>query len=53
MQDMTPRLEVFLTALSKHSNKLNNVKLRLAHKDLHFANILYNVASSNITAVLD
>lgn len=53
MQETIPRLEVFLTALSKHSDKLNIVKLRLAHKDLHFANILYDVTSNNTTAILD
>lgn len=53
MRDITPRLEAFLTALTKHSNELNNVKLRLAHKDLHFANILYDVPLERITAILD
>lgn len=53
MRDTIPRLEVFLTALPKHSDKLNDVKLRLAHKDLHFANMLYNISSGRITAILD
>ena len=53
MRDTVPRLEVFLTALSKHCNELNDVKLRLAHKDLHFANMLYSTSSGRITAILD
>ena len=53
MQDTVPRLEAFLTALSEHSEELNNVKLRLAHKDLHLANILYDVQSNKITGILD
>ncbi|MCJ1371958.1 hypothetical protein MMC20_003178 [Loxospora ochrophaea] len=53
MRDIIPRLEAFLTALPKHSDELNNVKLRLAHKDLHFANMLYDVSSDRITAILD
>jgi aminoglycoside phosphotransferase (APT) family kinase protein len=53
MRDTIPRLEAFLAVLPKHSNELNNVKLPLAHKDLHFANMLYNVTSHKITAILD
>ncbi|KAH8812454.1 kinase-like domain-containing protein [Xylogone sp. PMI_703] len=53
MQDTIPRLEVFLTALPKYSDELNNAKLRLAHKDLHFANMLYDVKSNRITGILD
>jgi aminoglycoside phosphotransferase (APT) family kinase protein len=53
MQDTIPRLEAFLTALPKHSDELNIVKLRLAHKDLHFANMLYDVTSNKITGILD
>jgi hypothetical protein len=53
MRDTIPRLEAFLSALPKHSDELNNVKPRLAHKDLHFANMLYEITSNNITAILD
>ncbi|KAG9228199.1 phosphotransferase enzyme family-domain-containing protein [Amylocarpus encephaloides] len=53
MREVIPRLEAFLTALPKHSDELNNVKLQLAHKDLHFANMLYDNTSNKITAVLD
>lgn len=53
MRDIIPCLKVFLIALSKHFDKLNDVKLRLAHKDLHFVNMLYNISSSRITTILD
>ena len=53
MRDIVPRLEKFLIALNLHSDKLDKVKLRLAHKDLHFANMLYDVSSGRITAILD
>jgi len=53
MRDLIPRLEAFVSALPQHSDELNNVKLRLAHKDLHFGNILYDSESGKITAVLD
>ncbi|KAI8965555.1 hypothetical protein F5Y11DRAFT_367910 [Daldinia sp. FL1419] len=43
----------FVQALPSHADELNNVKLRLAHKGLHFANILYDVFSGTITAVLN
>ena len=53
MRDIFPRLEALLTVLPKHLNELNDVKLRLVHKDLHFANILYDGSSGRITAILD
>lgn len=53
MRDTIPRLEAFLGALVDHATELNNVKLRLAHKDLHFANILFDRESNKITAILD
>ncbi|KAH7214436.1 hypothetical protein DER44DRAFT_805686 [Fusarium oxysporum] len=40
MRDIVPRLEAFVASLPKHANELNNVKLRLAHKDLYFANMI-------------
>lgn len=36
MRDTIPQLEALLQALPKHATEHNNVKLRLAHKDLHF-----------------
>lgn len=53
LHNFVPRLEAFMKVLCKHSSELNNVKLRLAHKDLHFANMLYDVASGKLTAILD
>ncbi|KAF4432570.1 hypothetical protein FACUT_8333 [Fusarium acutatum] len=53
MRDTIPRLEAFVAALRKHTNELNNVKLRLAHKDLHFANMIFDPSSGRITSILD
>lgn len=53
MRDAVPQLERFVQSLQTHAEELNKVKLRLAHKDLHFANMLYDPASGAITAVLD
>jgi thiamine kinase-like enzyme len=53
MRDAVPRLEAFVKALLEHAEQLNDVRLRLAHKDLHFANILYDSDSGKITAILD
>ncbi|KPM37545.1 hypothetical protein AK830_g9007 [Neonectria ditissima] len=53
MRDVVPRLLSFEAALYKHADKLNRVKLRLAHKDLHFANIVFDVSSGRITGILD
>lgn len=53
MRDIIPRLEGFVTALPERANELNNVKLRLAHKDLHFANMMYDPSTGKITGVLD
>lgn len=52
MRDIIPRLKAFVKVLPEHA-ELNNVKLRLAHKDLHFANVLYDFESENITSILD
>lgn len=53
MRSDIPRLEAFLAALPQHAAQLNSTKLRLAHKDLHWANLLYDKKSSRISAVLD
>jgi hypothetical protein len=53
MRAAIPRLEAFVKVLPEHADELNNVKLRLAHKDLHFANILYDFESNKITSILD
>ena len=53
MRTDIPRLEAFVATLPRHAAELNDTKLRLAHKDLHWANVLYDTTSSRITAVLD
>lgn len=53
MRDIVPRLEAFVASLPKHANELNNVKLRLAHKDLHFANMMFDSLPGKITGILD
>ncbi|EWZ95800.1 hypothetical protein FOWG_03344 [Fusarium oxysporum f. sp. lycopersici MN25] len=53
MREIVPRLEAFVAALPKHANELNNVKLRLAHKDLHFANMMFDSLPGKITGILD
>ena len=53
MRPDIPRLEAFRASLPRHAAELNDTKLRLAHKDLHWANLLYDTTSSRITAVLD
>ncbi|KAH8743006.1 phosphotransferase enzyme family-domain-containing protein [Diaporthe sp. PMI_573] len=55
MRDTLPRLEAFVTelALPHRADELNKVALRLAHKDLHLANLVFDHDSGRITAVLD
>ncbi|PYH90749.1 APH-domain-containing protein [Aspergillus ellipticus CBS 707.79] len=48
-----PRIAAFLAALPNHASTLNTTPIYLAHKDLHFANILYDTATDRITAILD
>jgi aminoglycoside phosphotransferase (APT) family kinase protein len=54
---MVPHIERFISAINsdQYKPKLNSVKYVLAHKDLHFANIMCDPADPNlpITAVLD
>ena len=53
MRDTLCSLDEFLKALAVEAEELNKVKLRLAHKDLHFANIIFDRNSGKITAILD
>ncbi|KAH7214326.1 hypothetical protein BKA60DRAFT_637813 [Fusarium oxysporum] len=53
MRDTIPRLEAFVAALPKHVDQLNNVKLRLAYKDLHFTNMISDPLPGKITGILD
>jgi hypothetical protein len=52
MRDLLPRLDAFVEALSKHP-ELNNTRYILAHKDLHFGNVMYDEPSGCITGILD
>lgn len=55
MRDTLPRLETFVSELAQphRADELNKVALRLVHKDLHLANLLFDPASGRVTAVLD
>lgn len=58
MHDLTQRLTAFRNLLTNHCEtveqlKLNDTRLVLAHKDLHFANIMFEPVSGKITSVLD
>lgn len=53
MRDVIPRLEAFVAIVPTLADEVNKVKLRLAHKQLHFANSMVNVSSSKITGSLD
>jgi aminoglycoside phosphotransferase (APT) family kinase protein len=53
MRELIPRIELFIAAIDKHKEELNNTRLVLAHRDLHFGNIMYDVNTRRITAVLD
>ncbi|KIJ57294.1 hypothetical protein M422DRAFT_148887 [Sphaerobolus stellatus SS14] len=55
MRPLLLRIRAFIKEISdpKHAVELNNIKLRLSHKDLHFANIMYDKEANLITAILD
>lgn len=53
MTDVLPRLELFLSRLVENTAQLNKTRLCLAHKDLHFGNMLVDPETARITAVLD
>jgi len=53
LQDTLNSLETFLKALELSAEELNKVRFKLAHRDLHFSNILFDRDSSKITAILD
>jgi aminoglycoside phosphotransferase (APT) family kinase protein len=52
MRDLLPRLDAFADTLSKYP-ELDNTRYILAHKDLHFANVMYDETSGRITGILD
>ncbi|MCJ1327490.1 hypothetical protein MMC10_004159 [Thelotrema lepadinum] len=57
MRDLIPRLKSLITLLSDPSfvqrTQLNEMRLLLAHRDLHFSNLLWDPTTKRITAVLD
>jgi hypothetical protein len=55
MHAILPQLNRFLTIITSDplQIKLDNIPLRLAHKDLHFANILVDSATARITSIID
>ncbi|KAI4744054.1 hypothetical protein E4T50_05565 [Aureobasidium sp. EXF-12298] len=55
MHDILPQLDHFLANITSEpmQTKLDNIPLRLTHKDLHFANILVDPATARITSIID
>ena len=55
MHDVLPQLKRFLKTITEEpmKSKLNNIPIRLAHKDLHFANILIDPQTARITSTID
>jgi len=53
MRDLLPRIDAFIVAVRLEHEILDRTKLRLAHKDLHFVNIMYDLATNQITGILD
>lgn len=53
MHEHIPRLRAFCKVLPNFAARLDNTKIRLAHKDLHFANMLYDQSTGKITGILD
>lgn len=53
MREHITRLYAFLDVLPQHAEVLNNAPIKLVHKDMHFANILYDQDREEITAILD
>jgi aminoglycoside phosphotransferase (APT) family kinase protein len=50
---LIPRLQSFLEIINKQKAALNKTKYVLAHRDLHFGNILFDPATLKITSVID
>lgn len=53
MREHIPRLRAFCRILPDFAAQLDDTKIRLAHRDLHFANMLYDQSTGQITGVLD
>lgn len=57
-EDLVPRLQAFVDMLSNDRErvrdmKLNDVKIVLAHRSLHFANIMFQPLTGNVTGIID
>ncbi|KAL7929174.1 kinase-like domain-containing protein [Trichoderma chlorosporum] len=52
MRDLLPRLDDFVNTLPRFP-ELDGTRYFLAHKDLHFANIMFDEVSGRITGILD
>lgn len=53
MRQHIPRLRAFCKVLPDFAAQLGDTQIRLAHRDLHFANMLYDQSTGQITGVLD
>ncbi|KAF2811923.1 uncharacterized protein BDZ99DRAFT_461875 [Mytilinidion resinicola] len=53
MRELLLEINRFVNAIQRDAEELNHVKLRLAHKDLHFHNVMYDRTTHKITAILD
>lgn len=53
MLDLIPRIKAFVAAMDKHKEELNQTRLVLAYRDLHFGHIMYDISTKRITAVRD
>jgi aminoglycoside phosphotransferase (APT) family kinase protein len=53
MRELTPRIKALMAVMDESEEELNKTRLVLAHRDLHFGNIMYDVPTKRITAVLD
>ncbi|KAB8346013.1 hypothetical protein FH972_023065 [Carpinus fangiana] len=53
MRDLVPRIDALISVLEKHADTLNKTRYILAHKDLHFGNVMCDPETGMITAVLD
>ncbi|ORX37513.1 kinase-like domain-containing protein [Kockovaella imperatae] len=53
LRDLIPRLQATITMATDRAIALNDTRLILAHRDLHFANIMFDPETERISSVLD
>lgn len=57
LQPLLPIIQQFQSVISSNASIINQLntatKLILAHRDLHFGNVMWNISSKKITAILD